>query len=78
MPVHALDVFIENSTKMVRVIQLNTQFKVAPKLCIFLYSAMETTWVRQGMGIMHSGVMDTVFHSSEYKEYMYMYRMGLT
>ena len=73
MPVHALDVFIENATKMVRVIRFNTQFKVAPKLCIFLYNAMETTGVRQGMGIMHSGVMDTVFHSGEYKEYMYMY-----
>ena len=35
----------------------------APKLCIFLYNAMETTGVRQGMGIMHSDVMDTVFHS---------------
>ena len=36
---------------------------VAPKLSIFLYNAMETTGVHQGMDIMHSGVMDTVFHS---------------
>ena len=40
-------------------------FKVAPKLCIFLYNAMETTGVHQGMIIMHSGVMDTVFHNGD-------------
>ena len=38
---------------------------VPPKLCIFLYNAMETTGVRQGMIIMYSGVMDTVFHSGD-------------
>ena len=38
---------------------------VAPKLCIFLYNAMETTWVNQGMNIMHLGVLDTVFHSGD-------------
>ena len=38
---------------------------VAPKLCISLYNAMETTGVSQGMGIMHSDVMDTVFHSGD-------------
>ena len=38
--------------------------KVAPKLCIFLYNTMDTTGVPQGMIIMHSGVMDTVFHSA--------------
>ena len=38
---------------------------VAPKLCIFLYNAMETTGVHQGMIIMHSGVMDTVFQSGD-------------
>ena len=37
--------------------------KVAPKLSIFLYNTMETTGVRQGMGITHSNVMDTFFHS---------------
>ena len=34
-------------------------------LCIFLYNAMETSVVRQGMGIMHSDVMDTVFYSGD-------------
>ena len=38
---------------------------VAPKRCIFLYNAMEITVVHQGMIIMHSGVMDTVFHSGD-------------
>ena len=42
-----------------------SNFKVAPKLCIFLYNAMETTGVRKGMIKMHSGVMDTVFHSGD-------------
>ena len=37
-----------------------SNFKLAPKLCIFLYSAMEATGVHQGMGIIHSDVMDTV------------------
>ena len=55
---------------MVWVIPLNAQkwrsnFKVAPKLCMFLYNAMKTIGVRQGMSIMHSGVMDTVFHSCD-------------
>ena len=35
---------------------------VAPKLCIFLYNAIETTGVHQEMIIMNSGLMDTVFH----------------
>ena len=53
---------------MVWAIPLNAKngdqfFEVAPKLCIFLYNAMETIGVRQGMSIMHLGVMDTVFHS---------------
>ena len=39
-----------------------SNLKVAPKLCIFLYNAMESTGVRQGMG-MHSDVMDTVFNA---------------
>ena len=70
MPGHALDIFIENATKMVKVIPLNAKnedqtFKVSPKLYIFLYNAMETTGVHQGMIIMHSGVMDTVFHSGD-------------
>ena len=38
---------------------------VALKLCIFLYKAMGTTGVHQGMIIMHSGVIDTVFHSGD-------------
>ena len=42
-----------------------SNFKVAPNFCIFLYNTMETTGVRQGMGIMHSDVMDTVFHSGD-------------
>ena len=63
MPVHALDIFIENATKMVGINLLNTKFKVAPKLCIFLhiYNAMETTGVCQGMGIIHSDVMGYCF-----------------
>ena len=64
MPDHALDIFIENATKMVRVIK-RSNFKVAPKLCIFLYNAMETIGVCQGMIIMHSSVIDTVFHSCD-------------
>ena len=36
---------------------------VASKICIFLYNAKETTGVCQGMGIMHSDVMYTGFHS---------------
>ena len=38
---------------------------VAPKLCIFLYNTMESTVIRQGMGIMHSYVMDTFLHSGD-------------
>ena len=68
MPVHALDVFIENATKMVyypiKHKKGGSNFKVTRKLCIFLYNAMETTGVRQGMGIMHSDVMDTIFHGT--------------
>ena len=40
-------------------------FKVAPKLCIFLYNTMETTFIRQGMCIMHLDVMETVYHSGD-------------
>ena len=65
MPEHALDIFIENATKMILVVPLNANFKIVPKLCIFLYNAMETTGVRQGMIIMHLGVMDTVSHSGD-------------
>ena len=70
MPVYALDVFIENVTKMDWFIPLNANkwglnFKVASKLCTFLYNAIETTAARQGMGIMHSNVKDTVFHSGD-------------
>ena len=43
---------------------------VAPKLCVFLYNAMETTEVRQGMIIMHWGVMDTVSHSGDAWDFM--------
>ena len=32
---------------------------------MFLYNGMESTGVRQGMGIMHSDVIDTVFHSGD-------------
>ena len=69
MPEHALDIFIENATKMVKVIPLNAknedQTKVAPKLCILLYNAMETTGVLHGMILMHSVAMYTVFHSGD-------------
>ena len=69
MPEHALDFFIENATKMVYYPierkKWGSNFKVAQKLCIFLYNAMETTGVRQEMIIMHSGVTDTVFHSGD-------------
>ena len=39
--------------------------KLSPKFGIFIYNAMETTGFRQGMGIMHSDVMDTVFRNSD-------------
>ena len=70
MPVHDPDVFIENATKMVWFIPLNTKkwgsnFKVAPKLCTFLYNAMESTAVHQGMGLMHSNEMNTIFHRGD-------------
>ena len=42
-----------------------SNFEVAPKLCIFLYNAMETIGVRQGMSIMHSGAIDTFLHSCD-------------
>ena len=42
-----------------------SNLKIAPKLCIFLYNAIETTGVHQGMIIMHSGLMDSVFHSGD-------------
>ena len=38
---------------------------VAPKLCIFICNKMETTGVRQRMGIMHSDGMNTVFYSGD-------------
>ena len=44
MPVHALDVLIENATTMIK-----------HKLCIFLNNAMETTGVPQMDTIFHSG-----------------------
>ena len=70
VPEYAQKIFTENATKMVWVIPLNAEkwrsnFKVAPNFYIFLYSAMETLGIRQGMSIMHSGVMDTVFHSCD-------------
>ena len=69
MPVHALDVFIENATKWVELSSLTQQsksnFKVARKLCIFLFNAMETVGIRQGMGKLHSDVIDTVFHKGD-------------
>ena len=37
----------------------------APKLCIFLYNAMETTGVCQEKGIMHLDVVDIIFHSGD-------------
>ena len=67
VPEHALDICIENATKMVWVIPLTqkwrSNFKIAPKFCIFLYNAMKTIGVCQGMSIMHYCVLDTVFHS---------------
>ena len=68
MQEHAINIFIENAIKMVLYIPLNAKkwksnVKVTQKLCIFLYNVMESIGVRQGMSIMHSGVMDTVFHS---------------
>ena len=70
VPDHALDIFIENATKIVwanpiKRMKWRSNFKVAPKLCIFLCKAMEPIGVRQGMSIMFSGVMDTVFHSCD-------------
>ena len=42
-----------------------SNFKVAPKICTFLYDATENSGVRQEMGIMHSDVMDTVIHRGD-------------
>ena len=44
---------------------MRIKLKVAPKLCIFPYNAMETIGVRQGMSIMHSSVIYTVFYSCD-------------
>ena len=41
---------------------------VGPKLCILLYNTMKTTDIRQGMGIMHSDVMYTFFHSGDARD----------
>ena len=60
MPVHALDHHQDGLNFPIKPKNGGSNFKVASKLCIFLY---ETTGVSQGMGVMHSGVMDTVFHS---------------
>ena len=50
MPVHTLDVFIENAKNglnyRIKHKKWGSNFKVAQKLCIFLYNAMETTGVR--------------------------------
>ena len=51
MPGHALNIFIENAIKREK---RGSNFKVTPKLCSFLYNAMETTGVHQGMIVMHS------------------------
>ena len=45
--------FIEN----IVIVKVAVPLKVAPKLCIFLYNAMETTGVRQGIGRMHTDVI---------------------
>ena len=55
---------------MVEVIPLNAKkresnFRVSPKLCIFLYNAIETTGVRQSIILMYLGVMYTVFHGGD-------------
>ena len=42
-----------------------SNLRVAPTFCIFLYNAMETLGVRQGISIMHSNVMDTLFHNGD-------------
>ena len=70
MQVHVLDVFIENASKTVRIIQLNTKHEIQTKVelkfeCIFLYNALETSGVRQGMSKLHSDVMGSVFHSGD-------------
>ena len=70
VPEHALDIFIEKRPQNglgypIKRKKWRSNFKVAPKLCIFLYNAMETIGVSHGMSIMHSGVMDTVFHSCD-------------
>ena len=70
MPEHALVIFIKKRHRNGLGYHINCQkrgsnLKAAPKLCIFLYNAMVTTGVRQGMIIMHLGVMDTVFHSGD-------------
>ena len=57
MPVHALDIFTEKPPNPIKHKKWGSNFNVAPKLCIFLYNAMETTGDRQGMGIMHSDVL---------------------
>ena len=59
MPVHALDVFIEIATKTVSIIPLNTKNEDKP-LWYDHNFAFSYAGVRQGMGIMHLNVMDSV------------------
>ena len=41
------------------------RFKVAAKVCIFLYNTLETTGVCHRLGIIPSDVLGTVFHSGD-------------
>ena len=59
MSVHALDVFIENATKMVCIILLSRKNEDQP----IQYNG--NYWCRQGMGIMHLDVLDPFFHSGD-------------
>ena len=63
MPEHALNIYIEGCPIKREI--WGSNFKVAQQFSIFLYNSMETTGVRQEMGIMHSGVMYTDFHSGD-------------
>ena len=67
MPVHALNIFIENATKMLWIILLNTknEDQTLRQLQHFAFFDTMQSGVCQIMGIMHSDVMDTVFHCDD-------------
>ena len=70
MTVQALKVFEENATKLIWNFPLNSTNEDQPlrwyqNFAFFLYNTILTTGIRQGMGILHSDVMDSLFHSGD-------------